>query len=116
MIRKWKSFLSLAKKEFSVKAYFALTLILWVITALRPSFPERELYDAAYRYSYGVIGSWITFYQPKDYGKITLWFNLIHPGLGVSFSPSVIFGDSLLIYVVYILLVFWIHGYPKHHL
>lgn len=101
--------------EFSFKVYFILTIILFIISVIRPIFPVKESYSA-YQYRFGIIGSWITYYQPKNYGLKTIWFNITNSNLGFSFSPSVLFWDSLLIYIGYIILVFIIHGFPKHRL
>lgn len=108
-----KEFYLHVKKEFSMKAYWLLTLILFLITLVRPVYPVKESYSA-YQYQYGIIGSWVTFYQPANFGMKTLWYHLSHNYLGFLFSPSAIFGDSFVIYVVYIILVALIHGISGH--
>ncbi|WP_411676321.1 hypothetical protein [Caproicibacter sp.] len=66
------------KKEFSWKAYWLLSLILFLITLVRPVYPVKEPYSP-YQYQYGVIGSWVTFYQPANYGMKTLWYLISTP-------------------------------------
>ncbi len=60
MKQKFKRFYLHVKKEFSLKAYWLLTLILFLITLVRPAYPIKEVYSA-YQYQYGIIGSWVTF-------------------------------------------------------
>lgn len=113
MISRWKRIFLYLKEEFSWKAYWILTLILFLITLVRPVYPVKEVFSS-YQYQYGIIGSWLTYYQPQNYGMKTLWYHLSHQSLGVLFSPSVILWDSILIYIVYLLLVAAIHGISGH--
>lgn len=97
-------FLNLYRKvraEFSAKAYWVLTAVLFAVTLVRPEFPTRS-YDALYQYQYG---NWITVYQQADYGQRSIWFNLLNQNLGVQFAPQAIFLDSFLIYTIYLLLI-----------
>lgn len=97
-------FLNLYRKvraEFSAKAYWVLTVVLFAVTLVRPEFPTRS-YNTLYQYHYG---NWITFYQQADYGLRNIWFNLLNQNLGVQIAPQAIFLDSFLIYTIYLLLV-----------
>lgn len=102
-------FLNLYRKvraEFSAKAYWVLTAVLFGVTLVRPEFPTQS-YDALYQYQYG---NWITFYQQADYGQRNIWFNLLNQNLGVQLAPQAIFLDSFLIYTIYLLLALATEG------
>lgn len=92
------------KKDFSLRTYLLLTLILWIATTLYPR-ESVKVQHTPYQYQYGLLSNWITFYQPADYGPQPFWFQIVHGSLGLALiSPLNLFLDSLIIYICYLLL------------
>lgn len=97
------------KQKFSWKAYALLTLILFLVTVFRPEYPVRVAHTP-FQYQYGIIKSWIVFYQTANLGMKPLWYQLLHPNAGILFSPQSLFLDSLVIYIGYLLVILLIYG------
>lgn len=91
------------KKDFSLRTYLLLTLILWIATTLYPRESVKAPHSP-YQYQYGLLSNWIAFYQPADYGPQPFWFQIVHGSLGPSVSPQNLFLDTLIIYICYLLL------------
>ena len=98
------------KKDFSLRTYLILTLILWIATTLFPRESVKTPHSP-YQYQYGLLSNWIAFYQPVDYGPQPFWFHIIHGSLGPSVSPLNLFLDTLIIYICYLLLAALVTGY-----
>jgi hypothetical protein len=98
------------KKEFSLRTYLLLTLILGISTTLFPRESVKVLHTP-YQYQYGILSNWITFYQPADYGPQAFWFHIVHGSLGPLISPQNLFLDTLIIYICYLLLAALVTGY-----
>ena len=99
------------KKEFCLRTYLLLTLILWISTTLFPR-ESVKVEHTPWQYQYGLLSNWITFYQSVDYGPQPFWFHIVHGSLGLALiSPLNLFLDSLIIYICYLLLASLVDGF-----
>lgn len=98
------------KKEFSLRTYLLLTLILGISTTLFPR-EAVKVQHTPYQYQYGLLSGWFTFYQRVDYGPQPFWFHIVRGSLGPLISPQNLFLDTLIIYICYLLLAALVTGY-----